>query len=158
MNYFAMTTPQCVIIGAGFAGAATAYHLSRRGIKNILVLEQEPVPGVHSSGRNAAMVRQVVSDPNIADLAREGAAFLRSLPAYWPVPVLFRQNGSLLLGSGEGGWGRLARDAETAREQGIEANAGPLRRQRKRSACFRTRNSKGRCGARQTESLIFTLF
>jgi glycine/D-amino acid oxidase-like deaminating enzyme len=50
-----------VIIGAGFAGAATAYHLTRRGVRDILVVEQEQVPGVHSSGRNASMVRQVVT-------------------------------------------------------------------------------------------------
>ena len=46
---------QFVIIGAGFAGAATAYHLTRRGLTDIVVLEQESIPGFHSSGRNAAM-------------------------------------------------------------------------------------------------------
>ena len=46
-----------VIVGAGFAGAATAYHLARRGVTNILLLEQESIPGFHSSGRNAAMLR-----------------------------------------------------------------------------------------------------
>ncbi len=115
-----MNSSQYVIIGAGFAGAATAYHLSRRGVKEITILEQEKVAGVHSSGRNASMVRQVVSDPAIAALTREGASFLRSLPPDWPVPVSFQGNGSLLLGSGEG-WKRLLRDAEIAREAGIEA-------------------------------------
>ncbi|MCZ6624768.1 MAG: FAD-dependent oxidoreductase, partial [Deltaproteobacteria bacterium] len=102
-----MISAQYVIIGAGFAGAATAYHLARRGVREIVVLEQESMAGVHSSGRNAAMVRQVVSDPAIAGLAREGAAFLRNLPADWPVPVSFQQNGSLLLGGGEG-WKKIS--------------------------------------------------
>ena len=114
-----MVSPQYVIIGAGFAGAATAYHLARRGVKNILILEQEKVAGVHSSGRNASMIRQVVSDPAIAVLTREGAAFLRSLPPDWPVPVSYQQNGSLLLSSGKG-WKTLSRDAEMARQGGIE--------------------------------------
>ena len=57
-----------VIIGAGFAGAATAYHLSRRGISDILLLEQESIPGFHSSGRNAAMMRQCVPDPDLAEV------------------------------------------------------------------------------------------
>ena len=114
-----MNSSQYVIIGAGFAGAATAYHLSRRGVKEITILEQEKLPGVHSSGRNASMVRQVVPEPAIINLTREGAAFLRNLPADWPMPVSFQQNGSLLLGSGEG-WKRLARDAERAKEAGIE--------------------------------------
>jgi D-arginine dehydrogenase len=107
-----------VIIGAGFAGAATAYHLARGGARDILVLEQEPTAGVHSSGRNAAMVRQVVSDPALAALTAEGAAFLRSPPADWPAPPGFEQNGSLLLASGAG-WKNLVQDAETARRMGM---------------------------------------
>ncbi|HEY2988085.1 MAG TPA: FAD-dependent oxidoreductase [Candidatus Binatia bacterium] len=113
-----MTSSEYVIIGAGFAGAATAYHLALTGAREILILEQEEVPGVHSSGRNAAMVRQVVSDPALAELTAEGAAFLQSLPPDWPVPVDFERNGSLLLGSGAG-WPKLAADADAARRMGM---------------------------------------
>src|ERR1044071_5644632 len=95
-----------VIIGAGFAGAATAYHLTRRGVGRILLLEQESIPGFHSSGRNAAMMRQCVPDPDLAQLTRDGAAFLRKPPGDWPEPVGFKPNGSLLLGSGAG-WNKL---------------------------------------------------
>ena len=63
-----MKSCQFAIIGAGFAGAATAYHLTRRGASDIVILEQESIPGFHSSGRNAAMVRQCVSDPALAAL------------------------------------------------------------------------------------------
>ncbi len=117
-----MIASQYVIIGAGFAGAATAYHLARRGVKNILILEQEKVAGVHSSGRNASMIRQVVPENAVMRLAKEGAAFLRGLPSDWPIAVDFQRNGSLLLGSGEG-WDRLSRDAEMAREVGIEVES-----------------------------------
>lgn len=117
-----MISAHCVIIGAGFAGAATAYHLARRGVRDIIILEQERLAGVHSSGRNASMVRQVVTEPAIMQLTREGAAFLRNLPADWPLPVVYQQNGSLLLGSGKV-WERLSRDMETARQLGIEVQA-----------------------------------
>jgi D-arginine dehydrogenase len=122
-----VTSSPYVIIGAGFAGAATAYHLARSGARDILILEQEAVPGVHSSGRNAAMVRQVVADRALTELTAEGAAFLRALPADWPVPVGFEQNGSLLLGSGEG-WRKLVRDAETSRRLGMAAECWPRER------------------------------
>jgi D-arginine dehydrogenase len=91
----------CVIVGAGLAGAATAYHLTRMGRGPVVILEQESTVGVHSSGRNAAMIRQAVSDQAIAFLAREGAAFLRQLPEDWPILTPFRQNGSFLLSTQE---------------------------------------------------------
>lgn len=122
-----MTTTRHVIIGAGFAGAATAYHLARGGARDILILEQEQTAGVHSSGRNAAMVRQVVSDPALAALTAQGAAFFRAWPADWPMPVGFEQNGSLLVGRGEG-WQKLAADAETARRLGMAAECWPRER------------------------------
>ena len=108
-----------LIIGTGFAGAATAYHLSCRGVADILLLEQEAIPGFHSSGRNAAMIRQCVPDPNLLALTRDGSRFLRNLPHDWPEPVQFKQNGSLLLGSGEG-WAKLQRDAALGRNLGVD--------------------------------------
>jgi D-arginine dehydrogenase len=117
-----MIAAEHVIIGAGFAGAATAYHLTRAGKTDILILEKESIPGFHSSGRNAAMIRQCVSDPELTRLARDGAAFLRHLPSDWPLPVQYRQNGSLLLGSGKG-WEKLRRDAEIGASLGIDVHA-----------------------------------
>ncbi|MGH7816831.1 MAG: NAD(P)/FAD-dependent oxidoreductase [Candidatus Binatia bacterium] len=107
------------MVGAGFAGAATAYHLARRGVADIVLLEQESIPGFHSSGRNAAMLRQCVSEPDLTKLARDGAAFIHNLPSDWPEPVEFKQNGSLLLGSGNG-WHKLKQDAETGRQAGVD--------------------------------------
>ncbi len=114
-----MILAEHVIIGAGFAGAATAYHLARRGRRDILLVEQEAVPGFHSSGRNAAMIRQCVSDPALTRLARDGAAFLRNLPSDFPVPVQYKQHGSLLLGCGAG-WEKLRHDAETGASLGVD--------------------------------------
>ena len=110
-----------VIIGAGFAGAATAYHLTRRGAQSVLLIEQESIPGFHSSGRNAAMMRQCVPDPDLAELTRAGGTFLRQLPNDWPESVGFKQNGSLLLGSGVG-WQKLQHDAEIGRRVEIEVD------------------------------------
>lgn len=114
-----MSSAQIVIIGAGFAGAATAYHLARKGARNILVVEQERVAGYHASGRNASLIRQVIAEPSTMALARDGAAFLRQLPKDWPAPVSYEENGSMLLGSGAA-WEALQRDAAQAREAGVK--------------------------------------
>ena len=117
-----MGSAQYVVVGAGFAGASTAYHLARAGARDIVILEQERTAGVHSSGRNASMIRQVVSDPQIGALTHRGARFLIDPPGDWPEPVPFAQNGSLLLGCHQD-WDRLRHDAEQARQEGIETEA-----------------------------------
>ncbi|HEY7164322.1 MAG TPA: FAD-dependent oxidoreductase [Candidatus Binatia bacterium] len=126
-----MISCECAIIGAGFAGAATAYHLTQRGLTDILLVEQESIPGFHSSGRNAAMIRQCVPDPAVARLARDGAAFLRNFPSDWPVPVQFKPNGSLLLGKGDG-WQKLKREGEEDRKLGINVEFWSPEQARKR--------------------------
>jgi len=84
-----------LIVGAGFAGAATAYHLSRRFGGSIVVVEQEKTPGAHASGRNASMLRQSETDPAIR------AAAVASRAAYERLGdrVGYEPVGSLLLGS-----------------------------------------------------------
>lgn len=84
-----------VIVGAGLAGASTAYHLARMTQARILVLEQESLPGMHSSGRNAAIVREHADDPDLQKLVSEGAAFLRRGEL-----ATFERRGLLVVGGG----------------------------------------------------------
>jgi D-arginine dehydrogenase len=112
-------TADVVIIGAGFAGASTAYHLVSRGVGNVLLLEREAIAGVHASGRNAALAFQVLSDPAEARLAVEGARFIAAPPDdFAPTPLLHRC-GSLLV-AGESGLSQLHDAQRAARELGIE--------------------------------------
>ena len=46
-----------VIIGGGIAGASLAYFLTRRGVTDVVLLEQESQPGFHATGRSAAELR-----------------------------------------------------------------------------------------------------
>jgi D-arginine dehydrogenase len=107
------------IIGAGFAGAATAYHLARRGVKRVVVLDKENAPGVHSSGRNAAMVRQVVPRPELAEMGRRGGAAIRAIAKESAQGGFFRQTGSLLFASAERA-AKLESDARDALDHNVE--------------------------------------
>lgn len=84
-----------LIVGAGLAGAATAFHLRRRGVDGVVLLEKEPLPGVHASGRNAAMLRERMDDPRLQRLASASAAALRG-----GALAAFRRTGGYLLPDG----------------------------------------------------------
>jgi len=43
------------VIGAGAVGVSTAFHLAREGV-DVLVLEKEPGPAMHQSGRNSGVI------------------------------------------------------------------------------------------------------
>ncbi len=46
-----MSAPEVVILGAGIMGASTAWHLARRGVRRILLLDRGPRPGAGSTTR-----------------------------------------------------------------------------------------------------------
>ncbi|MCX7804537.1 MAG: FAD-binding oxidoreductase [Planctomycetota bacterium] len=117
-----MSATTVVVIGAGFAGAATAYHLAgmARGRFKVVVVEREELPGKHSSGRNAGLILQVIPEAALYRMVADGAAFARSLPGRtdWPVPTGFERSGALLIG-GKEGVADLERRAGWARGAGI---------------------------------------
>ena len=75
-----MAEPRIAIIGAGIAGAASAYYLASRGANHVILLDKERQPGTHSTGRNAAILRTAISDPVLHAMARESAAFYMNPP------------------------------------------------------------------------------
>src|SRR5215469_4743408 len=55
-----------MIIGAGIAGAAAAYELSKEG--EVLLLERETLPGYNSTGRSAALFTEAYGNATIRAL------------------------------------------------------------------------------------------
>ena len=88
-----------IVVGAGCMGASIAYHLALRGVR-ALVLEQENAPGLGSTGRCAGGVRQQFSTPvnvRVSKLSIEAFARMNDELAYegdlyWPVGYLFCLN------------------------------------------------------------------
>jgi D-arginine dehydrogenase len=76
----AANKPATLIVGGGIAGAATAYCLTQRGLRDIIILEKEPTAGAHSTGRNAAILRTLIPEHRLRLLAREAAEFYRHPP------------------------------------------------------------------------------
>lgn len=91
---------ETLIIGGGIAGLATAWHLARRGCRDVLLLEREANPGTQSSGQNAAILRTLDSDPLITSVAQRAAAFLRRPPPGFTDVPLVHPSGMILMGQG----------------------------------------------------------
>jgi len=95
-----------VLVGAGIAGAATAWALARRGVRSVLLVEREEGGDRHSTGRNAAILRTAIPDPALHVLARESRAFhLAPPPGFADAPLA--QGQGLVLGASEEAAGGL---------------------------------------------------
>lgn len=74
-----LTRRKILIVGSGMAGLATAYHLREQTNLDVHILEQESMPCVHSSGRNAAIFRQFEYTRPLIELALRSRFLLDQL-------------------------------------------------------------------------------
>lgn len=102
-----MERVRILIVGAGVAGAATAYGLTRAGTRGVRILERERFPGAHASGRNAALIRRNLKTETDCRLSLEAAKWMQSPPADIARRLSWYPTGSLL----------LFREAERARAE-----------------------------------------
>ena len=69
-----------IIIGAGVLGGATAYHLKRQQPEaRILLLEKEARPGMGSTGKSAALYRNIFSSETSRQLAASSISYYNQL-------------------------------------------------------------------------------
>lgn len=71
-----MRTADAVVIGAGVIGASVAYHLAKRGLTRIVVLDKH-VLASGGTGRSAAIVRQHYSSEELVRMMRRSLAVFR---------------------------------------------------------------------------------
>ncbi len=110
-----------VIIGSGFAGASTAFHLSSSFSGSILVIDKEQVPGFHASGRNASLLRQSVELPEIRRVVAASCEAYQQRQS----ETGFTRTGSLLLGTRD----QLDAVRETRLIDSFYENPGEVRQQ-----------------------------
>ncbi|MBI4353136.1 MAG: FAD-binding oxidoreductase, partial [Candidatus Omnitrophica bacterium] len=110
---------EVLIIGGGFAGLSTAYHLALKGVRGVVILEREREIGAHASGKNAGMIRQAIPDPALARMAHEGRERLAGLKGPGWKGVSLKKRGSMLLAARRD-FSKLAVIEKTMREAGVE--------------------------------------
>ena len=98
------------IIGAGMAGASLAAEVAPHA--SVLLLEAEPQPGFHSTGRSAAFWSETYGGPLIQPLTSASGALLRNPPAaFSKVPFLKPRGAIHIADDGAGGALQSLRDS-----------------------------------------------
>ncbi|WKZ35435.1 MAG: FAD-dependent oxidoreductase [Anaerolineales bacterium] len=92
------TQAQVVIIGGGVGGASIAYHLTKLGWKDVLLIEKHELTS-GSTWHSAGLVGQMRSDANLTRMMHYSTDLYRSLKAETGQDTSWREVGGLRLAS-----------------------------------------------------------
>lgn len=112
-----MANPDFIVAGAGIAGASAAWELQQYG--SVALLEREPLPGQHTTGRSAAFLVDSYGGPVVGKLTRAGRDFFEQPPEGFTEIPLVTPNSVLWIGR-EDQRASLATTLAAGREAGAE--------------------------------------
>src|SRR5262245_55297955 len=100
-------------------GASVAYHLTRRGMTDVVLIEREKMLATGSTGRNAGGVRHQFSNAANIRLSIESIALLEHFADEVGSPIDFHQDGYLFLLSSEASVETFRRNVDLQRSLGV---------------------------------------
>jgi heterotetrameric sarcosine oxidase gamma subunit len=107
-----------VIIGGGIVGCSIAYHLTKIGITNVVVLERKQLTS-GTTWHAAGLVGQLRATRNLTELAKYTAGLFEGLEKETGQATGFKQNGSISLALSDGRFEELMRGASMAKSFGL---------------------------------------
>ena len=110
---------EIVVIGGGIVGCSTAYHLAKRGKKDVLLLERSKLTS-GTTWHSAAQVRQLRSSSSLTTLMKYSAELYQSLEAETGQSTGWIGCGSLSIAANPDRMTHIRRQASLARAFGIE--------------------------------------
>src|SRR5438874_1668771 len=113
-------TADVVIVGGGCIGASVAYHLTRRGVTDVVLVEREKLLATGSTGRNAGGVRHQFSNEANIRLSLESIRFFERFADEVGQPIDFHQDGYLFLLSSEASVATFQKNVELQRSLGVD--------------------------------------
>ncbi len=112
------THAQVVIIGGGIVGCSVAYHLTRVGITDVLLLERKTLTS-GTTWHAAGLVGQLRATQNLTRLAQYTSNLLASLETETGQATGFVQNGSISVANNKERFEELKRGASMAKVFGL---------------------------------------
>jgi sarcosine oxidase subunit beta len=110
---------EIVIIGGGVMGASAAYHLAKRGVKNVVLLEKENFFGQGATGRCAGGVRYQFSTEINVRLSLLSLPMIERFKEELGQEVSYSQCGYLLIATNEKDATRFKRNVELQNRLGV---------------------------------------
>ena len=120
---------QVVVIGAGIVGCSVAYHLTRLGWTDVVILERQTL-GSGTTGHGAGLVTQLRHTRALTDLSRYSADLYPRLEADTGRPSGFRQTGSISVARAADRMDELRRAVSMAKGFGVRIEEITLREAR----------------------------
>lgn len=111
-----------VIIGGGAVGCSLAYHLGRRGERDVLVLEKSRITD-GCTWHAAGLVGQLRGRRNLTRLMQNSVAVFDRLEAESGQTIDWRKVGSLRLAGSPARWSEIRRSMTLAKSFGFECHA-----------------------------------
>lgn len=108
-----------VIIGGGVVGCSIAYHLTKLGLRDVLLLERKQLT-CGTTWHAAGLVGQLRATKNLTELAKYTSELLYELERETGQATGFKQNGSFSVALNESRFEELKRQASMARNFGLE--------------------------------------
>ena len=108
-----------VIVGGGVAGCSIAYHLTKIGITDVVLLERKQLT-CGTTWHAAGLVGQLRATRNLTELAKYTADLYRSLESETGQATGFKQNGSVSVAKSQARLEELKRGASMGKNFGLE--------------------------------------
>lgn len=103
-------------------GASVAYHLARRGVTDVVLVERERMLGTGSTGRNAGGVRHQFSNEANIRLSIESIRLFERFEDEVGLPIDFHQDGYLFLLSSPDSVAAFRRNVDIQRRCGVDVH------------------------------------
>jgi 4-methylaminobutanoate oxidase (formaldehyde-forming) len=110
---------QVVVVGGGIIGASIAYHLTRRGITDVVVLEQGTLT-CGTTWHAAGLVSQLKSTHSLTKLAAHSARLFEELEDETGQATGYRTPGSISVADNDERWEEILRGATMAEGVGVD--------------------------------------
>ncbi|MFQ5773172.1 MAG: FAD-dependent oxidoreductase [Kiloniellaceae bacterium] len=108
-----------VIIGGGIVGCSLAYHLTKLGWRDVVLLERKKLT-CGTTWHAAGLVREVLGGYTLTRLARYSMTLFKSLEDETGQATGLKQNGSIGIATNEARWEEHRRSADLAKVCGVE--------------------------------------